>query len=275
MKKLTAIVLASITGVSFAALTACGGDETGAENVVTLSGSTSVQPLMLKLAAAFEEQNAGVDIQVSGGGSGQGVSDAQKGTVDLGMASRAIKATETGVQSATIAIDGIAIIAGKDCAVGSVTSAEVFGLYANGTPIQSVITRAVARKTSSGTRGAFDELIKGTVNGVETALEDVLLADGVSEQESGGLVLTMIAGTTNTVGYVSLGTVDGTVKALDFEGVAATIENVKNGSYKLSRPFNLVWKADRELSETAKAFYDFIMSEAGQAIVAQEGYIQV
>ena len=70
-----------------------------------------------------------------------------------------------------------------------------------------------------------------------------------------------------------MGSIDDTVKTVDFEGVEATAENVKNGSYTLSRPFNIVYKSEEDLSEAAKLFIDFIMSEAGQLIAETEGYI--
>ena len=77
----------------------------------------------------------------------------------------------------------------------------------------------------------------------------------------------------NTIGYISMGSLDDTVKAVTFEGVEPTAENVKNGSYALSRPFNIVYKSEEDLSEAAQLFIDFIMSEAGQHIAEAEGYI--
>ena len=77
----------------------------------------------------------------------------------------------------------------------------------------------------------------------------------------------------NILGYISMGSVDSTVKTVKFEGVEATAENVKNGSYTLSRPFNIVYKSKDDLSEAAKLFIAFIQSEAGQLIAEGEGYI--
>ena len=88
-------------------------------------------------------------------------------------------------------------------------------------------------------------------------------------------VNSIAAGTTNTIGYISMGSIDDTVKTVKFEGVEATAENVKNGSYTLSRPFTIVYKSEDDLSEAAKLFIDFIMSDAGQLIAENEGYISV
>ena len=269
-KQITAMLLA----LCALGATACGAET---KNTVTLSGSTSVQPLMNALAAAFEEANEGIDVQVAGGGSGKGIKDAQDGTVDFGMASRAIKSTETGVEYRTIALDGIALVVNKNCSVTEVTTEEVFALYAKKTPVQGTIVNPIARGATSGTRGAFDELIFSEESGEKVYLKDVGLADGVAELDSGGLVLTEIAKSTgvNAMGYVSLGSVGDGVKALKFNGVEASLENVKNGQYKLSRPFVIAWKTGKELSEAAKAFYEFLCSEAAQSIVADEGYITV
>ena len=90
-----------------------------------------------------------------------------------------------------------------------------------------------------------------------------------------GTVMSNIAANKNgnTIGYISMGSLDDTVKAVTFEGVEPTAENVKNGSYTLSRPFNIVYKSEDSLSAAAKEFIDFIMSPAGQWIAQYEGYI--
>lgn len=85
--------------------------------------------------------------------------------------------------------------------------------------------------------------------------------------------MTEITSTENKIGYVSLGSLNDTVKSLTFDGIAATAENVKNKSYKLARPFNLVTKEGKELSAAAKSFIEFVLSEAGQKIVADSGYV--
>ena len=274
MKKLTAVALALCLGVSGMALAGCG-ENGGNENEVYISGSTSVQPLMEKLAAAFEAKHEDIVITVDGGGSGKGITDAQDGLNDFGMSSRALKSSETGVKGVTMATDGIALIVNPECEIDDVTNDEVYHIYADGTAIGGVLTAAISRESGSGTRGAFDELV---VNEAGDALVDLTgFADCVQTQNSTGNVMTQIAtkGNTNLLGYISMGSVDDTVKVLKYNGVEATVENVVAGNYSLSRPFVIVVKEGAELSEAAQMFYDYIFSEEGQTIVEQNGYIKI
>ena len=132
-----------------------------------------------------------------------------------------------------------------------------------GNPI-SVVTR----EDGSGTRGAFVELF-----GIEDADGNDAITQSAEISNSTSVVMTTVAGNPDAIGYISLGSLDNTVKALEIDGVAATVENINNGTYKVYRPFNIVTKEG--LSETAQDFVNFIMSEQGQAIVAEEGYISV
>lgn len=132
-----------------------------------------------------------------------------------------------------------------------------------GNPI-SVVTR----EDGSGTRGAFVELF-----GIEDADGNDAITQSAEISNSTSVVMTTVAGNPDAIGYISLGSLDDTVKALEIDGVAATVENINNGTYKVYRPFNIATKEG--LSETAQDFVNFIMSEQGQAIVAEEGYISV
>lgn len=131
-----------------------------------------------------------------------------------------------------------------------------------GNPI-SVVTR----EDGSGTRGAFVELF-----GIEDADGNDAITQSAEISNSTSVVMTTVAGNPDAIGYISLGSLDNTVKALEIDGVAATVENINNGTYKVYRPFNIVTKEG--LSETAQDFVNFIMSEQGQAIVAED-YISV
>ena len=132
-----------------------------------------------------------------------------------------------------------------------------------GNPI-SVVTR----EDGSGTRGAFVELF-----GIEDADGNDAITQSAEISNSTSVVMTTVAGNPDAIGYISMGSLDNTVKALEIDGVAATVENINNGTYKVYRPFNIATKEG--LSETAQDFVNFIMSEQGQAIVAEEGYISV
>ena len=128
----------------------------------------------------------------------------------------------------------------------------------------------VSREDGSGTRGAFIELF-----GVEQKDADGKKVDYTTLDaeivNSTSVVLQTVSGNDAAIGYISLGSLNDTVKALQIDGADATVANVKDGSYKISRPFNIVTKA--EVSESAKAFIDFILSAEGQAVVADNHYI--
>lgn len=129
----------------------------------------------------------------------------------------------------------------------------------------------VSREDGSGTRGAFIELL-----GIEEKRDDGTRVDNTTKEaiiaNKTDVVLTNVAGDDYAIGYVSLGSLNHTVKALDIDGVQATAENVKSGSYKVARPFNIATKG--EPTGLAKDFIDFILSKDGQAVVSSS-YIAV
>jgi len=130
----------------------------------------------------------------------------------------------------------------------------------------------ISREEGSGTRGAFIELF-----GVEVKNDDGEKVDMTTVEASvtnnTSVMMTTVAGDEYAVGYISLGSLDNTVKALKIDGVEATVENIKNGTYKVSRPFNIVTKDG--LSDAAQDFVNYIMSAEGQAIIADNGYITI
>ena len=256
-----AAACAALTG-TVAAFSACGTNG----GTINISGSTSVQPLMQELADAYMAEHEGVTINVGAGGSGVGISNAQDGTVDLGMASKEIVGDDAeGITTIQIATDGIALIASNDCTVTSVTKDEVYELYVNGTAIQGVITDAVSRDGSSGTREAFQDIM-----GIETIAQ-------MPELTSQDAVIENVAAADSIIGYVSLEALSGnnTIKGLNFEGVAPTAENVASGAYTLSRPFNIMYNTANGMSDLTADFVDFIFSEAGAAIIEENGQVVV
>ena len=128
----------------------------------------------------------------------------------------------------------------------------------------------VSREDGSGTRGAFIELF-----GVEQKDADGKKVDYTTLDaeivNSTSVVLQTVAGNDAAIGYISLGSLNDTVKALQIDGADATVENIKSGTYKVARPFNIATKG--EVSEAAKAFIDFILSAEGQAVVQDNKYI--
>ena len=130
----------------------------------------------------------------------------------------------------------------------------------------------LSREDGSGTRGAFIELF-----GVEQKNSSGKKVDYTTDEaaitNSTSVMLTSVAGDNYSIGYVSLGSLNDSVKALKIDGVQATIDNIKNGSYKISRPFNIAVKAN--ISAAAQDFVNFIMSDQGQKIVENNKYISV
>ena len=128
----------------------------------------------------------------------------------------------------------------------------------------------VSREDGSGTRGAFVEL-----TGVEAKDENGQKVDYTTEEaivtNSTNVMMTTVAGDETAIGYISLGSLNDTVKAVKIEGVDATVANIQAGAYTLSRPFNIATKA--ELSEAASDFIAYILSADGQTVVADNGYI--
>ena len=130
----------------------------------------------------------------------------------------------------------------------------------------------ISREDGSGTRGAFIELF-----GVEQKNEAGEKIDYTTVEASitnnTSVMMTTVANDVYAIGYISLGSLDATVKAVKIDGVEASVENIKNGSYTVNRPFNVAVQED--LSDAAADFLNFIMSTEGQAIVEEKGYIQV
>lgn len=128
----------------------------------------------------------------------------------------------------------------------------------------------ISREDGSGTRGAFVELF-----GVEEKDADGNKVDRTSDEaditNSTSVMMTSVAGNPYSIGYISLGSLNATVKAVKIDGAEATVENVKSGAYGISRPFNIATKA--EVSEVAQDFIDFIMSSDGQKVVEEAGCI--
>ena len=123
----------------------------------------------------------------------------------------------------------------------------------------------VSREDGSGTRGAFTELLGIAVDDVDNTIDTAEITNSTA------VMLTTVSGNTNAIGYVSLGSLSSDVKAVKVDGVEPSVEDIKNGSYAVSRPFNIVTKA--EVSDLAKDFITYIESSDGQAVIEDEGYI--
>lgn len=139
------------------------------------------------------------------------------------------------------------------------------------TAIPDAPITVVSREEGSGTRGAFIELMgieqeDADGNKVDMTTVDAEIASGTS------VVMTSVANNPNAIGYISLGSLNDTVKSIAVDGVEAAVDNIKSGSYAIARPFNIAIKQD-SVSEAAQAFIDFMLSAEGQAIAEDNGFI--
>ena len=130
----------------------------------------------------------------------------------------------------------------------------------------------VSREDGSGTRGAFIELF-----GVEEKDADGNKVDNTTEEaeitNNTAVMMSTVAGDVDAIGYISLGSLNDSVKAVKIDGVEATAENIKSGEYKVSRPFNIA--TNGEVSDVAQDFIDYILSPEGQAVIEENGYISI
>lgn len=157
----------------------------------------------------------------------------------------------------------------KGMKIVSLVMALMMGVSAAAAEVSGEIT-VVSREEGSGTRGAFIEL-----TGVEEKNADGVKVDNTTEEavvtNSTNVMMTTVAGDESAIGYISLGSLNDTVKALQIDGVDATVENIKNGTYTLARPFNIATKEG--LSEVAQDFVNYILSAEGQQVIADNKYI--
>ncbi|MGF3111955.1 substrate-binding domain-containing protein [Facklamia sp. P9177] len=135
---------------------------------------------------------------------------------------------------------------------------------------QEGLINVISREDGSGTRGAFVEIV-----GVVDEDDNDLTTQNATVQNQTSGVMQTVAGDPSAIGYISLGSLDDSVKALKVDGSEATPEAIKAGDYPIARPFNVAWSAEKELSEVANDFLTFIHSQEGQAVVEEEGYISV
>ncbi len=145
-----------------------------------------------------------------------------------------------------------------------------FGMLTGCGSTSSEDITVISREDGSGTRGAFVELFEIVEKNSEGKKID-MTTETADVTSSTGVVLTSVAGNENAIGYVSLGSLNDTVKPLKIDGVHAIVDNIKNGSYKISRPFNIATKGD--VNTQTQDFINFIMSKQGQEIVEDKGYI--
>ncbi len=263
--RINVIAAAVVLALTIGSLSGCGQKS---EAGIVIAGSTSVQPYAEIVAEEYMLLHPGTEIDIQGGGSAAGITAAQSGIADIGMSSRSLKDEESGLWYVEIARDGLAVIVNPANSVKDLTLDQVRGIYAETITSWSEVGGAsskihvIAREEGSGTRSAFTDLVMGKTTEITPR---------AIVQDSNGAVRQLVADDPNAIGFISLGLVNEKVKALELGGIAATRDNVENGSYKLSRPFLFV--SLNEPTGQTKEFVDFILSAEGQKILMNEGLI--
>ncbi|MCD7895020.1 MAG: phosphate ABC transporter substrate-binding protein [Erysipelotrichaceae bacterium] len=281
MKKLGALLLAFALSFS---LVGCGSNSSSSDDsattsnedisgTVTMDGSTSMEELVNGLAEAIKEVYPNLTIEPQFTGSGTGIQSVADGKVDIGNSSRALKDEELaeGLVENIVALDGIAVIVNEENTVTNLTTNQLVSIYTGeisnwsevGGEDEAIVV--IGRESSSGTRGAFEEIL-----GVEDA------CNYAQEINSTGAVVAGVQSTAGAIGYVSLEAIsDATgIAAVQLDGVECNTTTIADGSYTLQRPFVMATKGEiSEQSETVQAVFTYLESDAGQELIESFGLV--
>lgn len=240
---------------------------------ITMSGSTSMEKLANAVAESFMAKSPGVTVTAEFTGSSAGIESVLAGSVNIGNSSRNLKDEEiaNGAVENIVAIDGIAVVVDPANTVADLTADQLIAIYKGETKNWSEVGGAdqaivvVGREAGSGTRGAFEELLD---------IEDACAY--ANELDSTGAVMAKVASTPGAIGYVSLDVVDESVIAVNLDGVEPTEENIKAGSYMLSRPFVMATKGEiSEQPAEVQELFNYLASDEGKELIKSVGLITV
>ena len=236
---------------------------------MVVAGSTSIQPFADHWAEVYMKEHPGRVVNIQGGGSSAGIQAAREGAADIGMSSRELKPEENDLLKVVVAWDGLAIIVHPSNGIDGLSLAQVQGIFSGdiqswdllGGPDRAITV--VTREEGSGTRGTFQEMV----------MKKSRITPRAIVQDSNGTVREIIANDPHSIGYISLGLVNEKVKALRFEGVDASYENIFRNEYHLVRPFLFVTKGAP--SQAAQDFIRFVTSGPTQELVRLDGLIPI
>jgi phosphate transport system substrate-binding protein len=242
---------------------------------VVLEGSTTVLPIAQKAAEVFMKNNPGADLSVRGGGSGVGIASIIDGTCDIADASRAVKPDELAkaakkgrdLKAHVIAMDGISHIVNPANTITNLSRAQIKQIYTSraanwkefGGPDLKIVV--ISRDSSSGTFEAFSELV----------LDKKKVRPDAIMQASNQGIASIVARTPGAIGYVGLGYVSASVKAISVDGVMPSRETVLKNKYPITRPL-FMYTVGAPQGDIRK-FVDFVKSPEGQKIVGEEGFV--
>ena len=286
MEKLGPVGMAAIVIAVVAAITAIGttvvsipapvqGVTAELSGQLTIAGSTTVLPINQECARLLKEKYPALRISVAGGGSGHGIKSVGAGEIDIGAASRDVKPSEMerypDLKPVAIGKDSVAIVVHPSNRVNELTMEQASKIFAGeitnwkevGGADEAI--RVITREEGSGTREVFEKYVMKPF--------ERELTGKASVKPSNGDVRATVSGDKNSIGYLSLGYLDPSVKAVKIDGVEATVKNVLAGKYPIVRTLYLITKGEPD--ELEKAFIDFVLSEEGQKVVEDMGYIRL
>lgn len=248
-------------------------DAQGISGSIRMAGSTSMEKLAGALAESFMEKYPNVDVTVEFVGSGAGIQAVLSETVDIGNASRSLRAEEKakGAVENIVAIDGIAVCTNQDNGIGGLTKQQLADIYTGAVKSWSEVGGeelpivVIGHEAGSGTRESFEELL---------GVEDMCVY--ANELGSSGAIVAKIASTPGAVGYVSLDVADDSVNVLALDGVEPAAETIKAGSYFLSRPLFMVTKGEvSQQSHLVQVWFDYVLGEEGRRVAKRLGLLTV
>ena len=253
----------------------------GQQQTISISGSTTVLPIVQAAADKYMAAHPGVNIQVSGGGSGVGIQAIGAKTVDIGMTSAEVTAAQKAQYPSfvitTVAHDGVAVIVNPKNTIQYITFDQLKNIYLGkitkwteingaGVPGTNNMIVVIGRDSASGTRTYFDSTVLGTATPVNTMLE----------KNSNGAISQTVAQTPGAIGYVSIGFLSNDIKAVpiwfnNLKIVAPSISTVVDKSYPFSRDLYLV--TNGQPTGLTGDFIKYLLSPDGQKIVTEQGYV--
>lgn len=247
---------------------------------VNVSGSTSVARVMDVLAEEFNSSHDDIYIAVQGVGSTAGITLVEKGVADIGMSSRYLTEREQNesLTVSPIAFDGLAVVVNKSNSVVNITREQLFDVYKGkitnwkqlGGTDQKIAV--VTREASSGSRYSFESLM-GLTKIVNNRLVSDINPDNLVVN-SNSMVKTIVNHNKQAIGFISTGSVDSSIKAITFEGIEATNDNIATGKYELSRPFLVLYQKS-DVSEDSQAFLEYLKSSKAKQLIAEYGYTPI
>lgn len=252
----------------------CAGDAAASRTeTLVITGSSTIAPLAVELGLRFESQNPGLRVDVQSGGSSRGISDVRSGHAQIGMASRALKPSESDLKATPVARDGIALVVHKDNLIDELSSDQVRGIFTGQISNWSAVGGKPGRITvvnKAEGRATLEVFLKHFDLAIQNIDADVIA--GENEQ-----AIKTIAGAKSAIGYVSIGTAKLDIQAgvpiklLSLDSVPATEAFVADGSYTMVRPLNFVTKGQpRALAER---FIDFARSAENTDLISREAFI--